>query len=197
MHIELCEKLSVLLTPYTSSYVHALLVKQVPKTIPAWKAAFIEPLACSIHAVSRGDIQFEDVVVVSGCGPLGLGMVAAARMKNPKTLIALDLLDWKVVDVFQHTDTKSCRYSLTLLYVHAHINFIGLRITPVSHMKHTCIHTHTQLEIAKKCGADVVLNPTKCDVVEEVKKLSEDYGCDVYIEATGHPQSVRQGYVTD
>ena len=43
-----------------------------------------------------GNIQFEDVVVVSGCGPLGLGMVAAAKLKNPKMLIALDLLDWKV-----------------------------------------------------------------------------------------------------
>ncbi len=43
-----------------------------------------------------GDIQLSEVVVVSGCGPLGLGMVAAARLKNPRTLIALDLLDWKV-----------------------------------------------------------------------------------------------------
>ena len=72
------------------------LFSQVPKSIPPWKGVFIEPLACSIHAVERGDVQFEDVVVVSGCGPLGLGMVAAARLKNPKLLIALDLLDWKV-----------------------------------------------------------------------------------------------------
>ena len=43
-----------------------------------------------------------------------------------------------------------------------------------------------QLEVATKRGADVVLNPTKCDVVKEVKALSEGYGCDVYIEATGH-----------
>ena len=69
---------------------------QVPKSIPAWQAAFIEPLACSVHAVELGDIQLSEVVVVSGCGPLGLGMVAAARLKNPRTLIALDLLDWKV-----------------------------------------------------------------------------------------------------
>ena len=27
---------------------------------------------------------------------LGLGMVAAARQKNPKLLIALDLFDWKL-----------------------------------------------------------------------------------------------------
>lgn len=68
----------------------------MPKSIPAWKAAFIEPLACSVHAVERGDIKFNDVVVISGCGPLGLGMVAAAKMKNPKLLIALDLYKWKV-----------------------------------------------------------------------------------------------------
>lgn len=50
-----------------------------------------------------------------------------------------------------------------------------------------------QLDIAKKCGAQVVLNPKKCNVVDEVKKLSDSYGCDVYIEATGSPVSVNQG----
>ena len=43
-----------------------------------------------------GDIQLPEMVVVSGCGPLGLGMVATAKLKNPRKLIALDLLDWKV-----------------------------------------------------------------------------------------------------
>lgn len=65
--------------------------------MPAWKAAFVEPLACSIHAVELGNIKFDDIVVVSGCGPLGLGMIAAAKLKNPKILIALDLYDWKVL----------------------------------------------------------------------------------------------------
>ena len=52
---------------------------------------------------------------------------------------------------------------------------------------------YLQLEVAKKCGADVVLNPSHCDVVEEVHSLTGGYGCDIYIEATGHPQSVKQG----
>jgi erythritol/L-threitol dehydrogenase len=51
---------------------------------------FIEPLSCSIHAVERGDIQFQDVVVIAGCGPLGLGMIAAAKLKGPALLIAID-----------------------------------------------------------------------------------------------------------
>ena len=32
-------------------------------------AAIIEPLACAIHAVNRGDIQLDDVVVIAGAGP--------------------------------------------------------------------------------------------------------------------------------
>ena len=68
----------------------------MPKSIPAHHAAFVEPLACSVYAVQLGDITSSDTVVISGCGPLGLGMVAAAKLKGPHQLIALDLLDWKV-----------------------------------------------------------------------------------------------------
>ncbi len=117
---------------------------KVPESIPAAHAAFIEPLACSIHAVQRGEIEFGDVVVIAGVGPLGLGMVAAARLKNPGLLIAIDLNDQR-------------------------------------------------LQIARACGADMVLNPSQIDVIDEVRKLSDGYGCDVYIEATGHPAAVEQG----
>ena len=117
---------------------------KVPGSLSPRQAVYIEPLACAIHAVKRGEIELGDTVVVSGCGPLGLGMVAAARLKNPGCLIALDLLPFR-------------------------------------------------LDIAKKCGADLVLNPLEVDVVDEVKHLTDGYGCDVYIEATGHPESIPQG----
>ena len=119
-------------------------VFKVPAGVDPFHACFIEPLACSIHAVELGDIQFNDVVVVSGCGPLGLGMIAAARLKSPKLLIALDICDWK-------------------------------------------------LDIGKKCGADVILNPAKVDLKKEIEALTEGFGCDVYIEATGAGASVVQG----
>src|SRR5260370_33362830 len=66
---------------------------RVPETMPWHHAVFIEPLACSIHAVERGDIKYQDTVVIAGCGPLGLGMVAAAKMKGPERIIVLDLSD--------------------------------------------------------------------------------------------------------
>jgi erythritol/L-threitol dehydrogenase len=117
---------------------------KVPRSIPAAHAVYIEPLACAIHAVERGNIGFEDVVVIAGAGPLGLGMIAAARLKHPRLLIALDL-------------------------------------------------DEARLEVARACGADLGLNPRTADVVAEVRALTEGYGCDVYIEATGHPSAVEQG----
>lgn len=66
---------------------------KVSKDISLEAAAMIEPLACSIHAVNRAQIELGDTVVVAGAGPLGLGMIAVARMKNPGCLIALDLRD--------------------------------------------------------------------------------------------------------
>jgi len=117
---------------------------KVPADLTLEQAVLIEPLACSIHAVDRGDIKRTDVVVIAGCGPLGLGMVAAARLKQPTTLIALDLNDHR-------------------------------------------------LAVAKACGADLCFNPNKVDVVDEILKLTDGYGCDVYIEATGQPSGVTQG----
>ncbi|MCG8352154.1 MAG: alcohol dehydrogenase catalytic domain-containing protein [Chloroflexales bacterium] len=117
---------------------------KVPPSIPAQHAVFIEPLACSIHAVQRGNIEFGDVVAIAGAGPLGLGMIAAARLKHPRLLIALDL-------------------------------------------------DEQRLEVAKACGADMGLNPRKVDAIDAVRTLTEGYGCDVYIEATGHPAAVEQG----
>lgn len=50
-----------------------------------------------------------------------------------------------------------------------------------------------RLELAKKFGADLCINPTKEDAIKIVKDLTDGYGCDVYIEATGVPVGVTQG----
>lgn len=50
-----------------------------------------------------------------------------------------------------------------------------------------------RLEKAKEFGADIVWNPNTIDIVAEIKKITDGYGCDIYIEATGHPSAVTQG----
>ena len=50
-----------------------------------------------------------------------------------------------------------------------------------------------RLELAKKFGADVVVNAAKEDAVKKVLDLTGGYGCNVYYEVTGHPDGVVQG----
>ncbi len=120
------------------------IVHRVPDGLPLEQAALIEPLACSMHAVERSQMALGDVVVIAGAGTLGLGMVAAARLRNPGSLIVLDRFDHR-------------------------------------------------LDVARSLGADVVLNVVSADPVEEILALTDGYGCDVYIEATGQPDAVNQG----
>jgi threonine dehydrogenase-like Zn-dependent dehydrogenase len=72
-------------------YNRDALVHKVSRDLPPAHAAFAEPLSCALHAVERATISFEDVVVVAGCGPIGLGMIAGAKSKNPKLVIGLDM----------------------------------------------------------------------------------------------------------
>ena len=66
---------------------------KVPRALRPEHAALIEPLACAQYATRRGGIEFGDVVVVAGCGTIGLGAVAFARLKNPGAVVAVDLSD--------------------------------------------------------------------------------------------------------
>jgi len=50
-----------------------------------------------------------------------------------------------------------------------------------------------RLALAKRYGADVVINPGKEDALAIVRGLTNAYGCDVYIEATGSPLGATQG----
>lgn len=49
--------------------------------------AMIEPLAIGSHAVERADIKPEDIVLIIGAGPIGIGTVAMALLKAAKVLV--------------------------------------------------------------------------------------------------------------
>ena len=67
-------------------------VHRIPEALSLNDAAMIEPMACAVHTVNRADVQLDDVVVIAGAGPLGLGMVQTARLKTPKKLVVIDLV---------------------------------------------------------------------------------------------------------
>jgi len=65
-------------------------VHKIPESLSLNDAAMIEPMACAVHTVNRADVQLDDVVVIAGAGPLGLGMVQIAHLKTPKKLVIID-----------------------------------------------------------------------------------------------------------
>ncbi|MDR0932339.1 MAG: zinc-binding dehydrogenase [Victivallales bacterium] len=48
-----------------------------------------------------------------------------------------------------------------------------------------------RLNFAKQFGADILLNPTEYDVLEEIKKWTNGHGADICIEAAGRQETVR------
>jgi erythritol/L-threitol dehydrogenase len=119
-------------------------VHRIPSALALEDAAIIEPLSCAIHAVNRGDVQLDDVVVIAGAGPIGLMMVQIAKLKTPRKLVVIDMVP-------------------------------------------------ERRELATRFGADVVIDPSREDALAIVRGLTDGYGCDVYIEATGSPSGVVQG----
>ena len=70
------------------------------KIIPAGNisprdCALIEPMSVGFHAVSRAQVIDNDVVVVIGCGMVGMGAVVRASLRGA-TVIAVDLDDEKL-----------------------------------------------------------------------------------------------------
>ena len=56
----------------------------------ALELALVEPLTVGFHAVRRGRVEAEDVVMVLGCGMIGAGAIAAAARRGAR-VIAVDL----------------------------------------------------------------------------------------------------------
>lgn len=71
-------------------YPAGSVIHHVPDGVSDAAACYVEPLANAIHGVQRAEIQFDDVVVVAGAGPIGMGMVQAARLKTPRKLILVN-----------------------------------------------------------------------------------------------------------
>ena len=77
------------------AYAEAMLLSEallleVPNGLSAQQAALTEPLAVGVHAVAKANIRGNEVPLVIGCGPVGLAVIAALKIKGLHPIVAAD-----------------------------------------------------------------------------------------------------------
>jgi threonine dehydrogenase-like Zn-dependent dehydrogenase len=68
----------------------APLLLPVPNGLDAGHAALTEPMAVGLHAVNKSNVTPGETALVIGCGPIGIAIVAALRVKGVETIVASD-----------------------------------------------------------------------------------------------------------
>ena len=68
----------------------APLMLEVPNGLATDHAALTEPLAVGVHAVEKAALAGDEAPLVIGCGPVGLAVIAALRLKGIHPIVAAD-----------------------------------------------------------------------------------------------------------
>ena len=66
------------------------LLLEVPNGLSTEQAALTEPMAVGLHAVNKARLQPSDAALVIGCGPVGLAVIAALRLRGVAPVVAAD-----------------------------------------------------------------------------------------------------------
>jgi threonine dehydrogenase-like Zn-dependent dehydrogenase len=68
----------------------AALVQEVPNGLDARLAAMTEPMAVGLHAVNKSGIKPGEGALVIGCGPVGIAVIAALKLRGIEPIVAAD-----------------------------------------------------------------------------------------------------------
>src|SRR6202048_1120620 len=112
--------------------------------IPEHYGAILDPLGNAVHTVLAGEIAGK-IVLVTGCGPIGLMSIAVAKACGSSTVFA--------------TETNVQRRAM-----------------------------------ARKMGADVILDPSSGNSVKQILAETSNTGVDVLLEMSGNPTAIQQGF---
>lgn len=68
----------------------APLLLPIPDGVDVRHAALAEPMAVGLHAVNKSQIRADEPALVIGCGPIGIAIIAALRVRGVETIVASD-----------------------------------------------------------------------------------------------------------
>jgi threonine dehydrogenase-like Zn-dependent dehydrogenase len=70
--------------------LNASMLLEVPNGLGTEHAAMTEPMAVGLHAVEKARLDPGDAALVYGCGPVGLAVIAALKVKGVEPIVAGD-----------------------------------------------------------------------------------------------------------
>ncbi|MDQ2648961.1 MAG: zinc-binding dehydrogenase [Actinomycetota bacterium] len=68
----------------------APMISEIPNGLDFRHAALTEPMAVGLHAVNKAAIKPGEGALVLGCGPVGLAVIGALKLKGIDTIVATD-----------------------------------------------------------------------------------------------------------
>jgi threonine 3-dehydrogenase len=148
----ICERLRILGVDFDGGFAEYVVIPErnaweVDARIPPDVASIHDPFGNAVHAafISGGAAEIVGaVVVVLGCGPIGLFALGVTRAAGARLVIAVEPNEFR-------------------------------------------------MDLAKRMGADLVLDPSQEDPTAAVMKATEGHGAEVVLEMSGAPTAVDQG----
>jgi L-iditol 2-dehydrogenase len=98
----ICKEKKVLGTQeWTGSFGEFVVVPEntivkLPNNVSYEQGALIEPLAVGVHAVRKAGVGLGDKVAILGAGPIGLGLLLAAKNSGATKIFITDALDYNL-----------------------------------------------------------------------------------------------------
>lgn len=68
----------------------APLLMPIPNGLDPKHAALTEPMSVGLHAVNKSNIAPSETALVIGCGPIGIAIIAALRLRGVESIVASD-----------------------------------------------------------------------------------------------------------
>lgn len=99
-------------------------IHRVPAGLSLAFASFAEPVAIGVQACRRGEIGADDLVLLLGCGPIGLAVIEVARARGAR-VIATDIAPERLASAEQFGATVIPAGEGLLQQVMAHTNGEG------------------------------------------------------------------------
>lgn len=62
----------------------------IPNGLDPRHAALTEPMSVGLHAVNKSNIERGETALVIGCGPIGIAIIAALRLRGVESIVASD-----------------------------------------------------------------------------------------------------------